>query len=112
MFIKSYVLNHIRNKKYHIYTGKDFMHIVNILVPEARPGIKTKIKEKKSILNMTDRIDTAINILLNSGKYNENKVLVIINPYHTAPRIISRMRESISGQCLLKSIRAVCQTAS
>lgn len=85
MFIKSYVLNHIRNKKYHIYTGKDFMHMVNILVPEARPGIKTKIKEKKSILNMTDRIDTAINILLNSGKYNENKVLVIINPYHTAP---------------------------
>ena len=61
------------------------MSLVNIIVPKYKSVLKTNIKRKNSPLVSSTRIDKAIDIILNSGKYNEKKVLLIQNPYNIAP---------------------------
>lgn len=89
MFWKTYWKNRICHRGFHSYTGKEFAHWVRKYGKcdgqESNGRIDTEISQKDCLARQTRMIDRTMEKLLDSGRYTEENMLVIQNPYMAAP---------------------------
>ena len=87
MYWKSFLRNQWERKGYHSYTGKDFYSRIGRRAEGKRENkrIYTNLCQKEGMVFRSKAIDSAIERLLDSGKYTEKKMLVLKNPYCMAP---------------------------
>ena len=87
MFWKTYILNHISKKGYHSYTGTEFSYWVK----KAGKGnkedrrLRTLMPKRRSRVFQAERIDETLEWCLDSGKYTEKRMLLVRDPFQTAP---------------------------
>lgn len=87
MFLKTYLFNHISKKGYHFYTGKEFNHWVK-KVDNRDMGsrwLRPLISKERDRSYRPEQIDKALENCLDSGKYTEECMLVVGNPFRTEP---------------------------
>ena len=92
MFFKMYmrhfkatVRNCLRKQEYLVYTGQEFTYFVTKYKKGTKEHIKTNLPQQISFAQRTRNIEYAMKKCLETGKYTENRILVIQNPYHISP---------------------------
>lgn len=87
MYLRSFLRNRWERKGYDIYTGNDFYSRVEKRqrIQGERKRIQTELCQREGMVFRSEAIDNAIEGLLDSGKYTENRMLVLRNPYCMAP---------------------------
>lgn len=104
MFWKA-IFNAIFGKRgYHTYTGSEFYRWKG-KKQNARKRIKTRLTQKGGLVFRSKAIENAIEKVLDSGKYTEEKMLVLKNPYMLSPLtalIIFTTKEPCSVHVILE----------
>lgn len=87
MFWKTYILNRISKKGYHSYTGKEFTYWVKKTKKKRTEDrrLRTLIPKERSSVYQSESIDEALENCLDSGKYTEECMLVVRDPFRAAP---------------------------
>lgn len=87
MYLRSFLRNRWERKGYDTYTGNDFYSRVEKRqrIQGERKRIQTELCQREGMVFRSEAIDNAIEGILDSGKYTENRMLVLRNPYCMAP---------------------------
>lgn len=87
MFWKTYLLNYISKKGYHSYTGKEFNHWVKKVDKDNTDNgrLRTLMPKERGGVYQSEQIDKALENCLDSGKYTEECMLVVRDPFRVAP---------------------------
>lgn len=74
-------------KGYHTYTGGDFYRWKGRKqdIRGQKRRVRTRLPQKEGLVFRSKAIDNAIEKILDSGKYTEEKMLVLKNPYKLSP---------------------------
>lgn len=87
LYWKSFLRNLWEKKGYDVYTGEEFGHWVNRGTGRAseHKRIRTSLGQEEGSVFRSKAVDNALERILDTGRYTEEKMFVVKNPFCIAP---------------------------